>query len=226
MDCSCCPAGVSADPVSFTYQIHVTERCDIAGCKSFAATFPLTLTFDSGVTGAVDEPQYVVRYYGTPTFSLRPWPARTSSLVRRRVCGDDGYRPCATTVRLGGTWRRHKGGAQLVTADFDYRWYLGINEAQEFLPRPLELSAESFAAFLGSGRNSSAFGYSFAGFSRNGSGELAPTALDTSGPLFWQGQPAPVPEPTSLFLVVIRTGRLSALGSGAGTRHQVPFRKH
>jgi hypothetical protein len=43
-------------------------------------------------------------------------------------------------------------GAQLLTPDYDYRWYLGISEVQDYFASAPELSPVSFAEFLGSGQ--------------------------------------------------------------------------
>jgi hypothetical protein len=67
-------------------------------------------------------------------------------------------------------------GAQLLTPDYDYRWYLGISEVQDYFASAPELSPVSFAEFLGSGQNPTAFGYGFNGLDRHRPGELSPNA--------------------------------------------------
>lgn len=210
------PAVVSADPVSFTYQINVTQKCSATGCSPYAAAFPLTLSFDAGITSATTQPDYVDRFYGAPTFS-------SVALDRPDVFA--GASEFASTADIALVvppfdWRhvaQAQRGAQLITADFDYRWYLGIYEVQDFFTSTPVLSAASFATFLGSGRNSTAFGYSFAGLDRNRAGELSPDSVGYSGTAILQDQPTVVPEPMSLLLA--GTG-LAAIGARIRRRNR------
>jgi len=195
-----CPAFAAADPVSFTYQIDVKQRCTGGECVPISVTFPLTLTFDAGVTAERNEPTNIVRWYGAPTFSAVP-------LERPEISSD--ATPFATTVDSSlivepFDWRHvaeANTGAQLITPDFDYRWYLGISEAQDFFPSAPELSPSSFGRFLGMGENPLAFGFSFAVLDRLRPGVISPQSIGYSGTATLLDGQNPVPEPISIALV-------------------------
>src|SRR5688572_28781792 len=70
--CSCVPA--EADPITTRYNVTIRERCfrSFQDCLPFTATFPLTLTFDGGVTFLEESPQGSLASYGRPTFSIVP----------------------------------------------------------------------------------------------------------------------------------------------------------
>jgi hypothetical protein len=63
-----------ADPISVTFQVHVTESCKGDACVPVSVLFPLVVSFDSAVTLAIDRPDYIERNYGVPTFSSIPLP--------------------------------------------------------------------------------------------------------------------------------------------------------
>jgi hypothetical protein len=65
---------VSADPITLTYRITLNERCAAGMCASISRTLPLTIRFDSSVTGRFDDPigMEFTRIYGLPTFSAVP----------------------------------------------------------------------------------------------------------------------------------------------------------
>src|SRR5687768_6391908 len=63
---------VYAEPISFRYNIQITERCD-PECSPFSTSFPLMLTFDSDITFENEfEREGRLQIYGKPRFSTIP----------------------------------------------------------------------------------------------------------------------------------------------------------
>jgi hypothetical protein len=193
-----------AEPIQVVYRINVYERCEYSGsgpqsCAAYEASFPLTLTFDSGVTIGYGDDMDRTRFYGAPTISDIPLPRRTDfppmtetlrqAAERARFSAEDGawIRESAVQIRYGAS----SGGS-----DYHRDFSLLANGLFAFPP---DLNAESFARFLGTAP--------FRQFGFSDSVELASGGFEL---LSYRGTVTPVPEPMSLLLVGSGLGALAA----------------
>ena len=186
---------VSADPVTFTYRIDVTERCSFEFCGSLSLSFPLTLSFDSTRT----EVYPWLHVYGEPTFSAIPLESAPFPLGP-----DSGFVTIQEVQHnLDGTWRHQATASQQwygrsPTGLFSYL-NINLTGVQESLTSPPELSASSFAAFLGHGQYPQAFQYAY--YAYVDGEETDRHNFTYTGFATLLDDTAPVPEPTSLVLL-------------------------
>lgn len=145
-----------AEPIQVVYRIDISSHCQYAGeigggitCSDFYTSFPLTVTFDSGISAEFGDDNDRTRYYGAPSVSDIPLPGRTD------------FPPLSETNRVAGertvfspetqVWSRYAGvqivsGAGLDGSDFHH--ILSITGNGDFSAAP-DLNAASLAQFLG-----------------------------------------------------------------------------
>lgn len=194
----------SADPITATYLVNVTERCFAGGCEAFESAFSLTLRFDSGITFEDLGAQTQVRTYGPPIFSAVP-------LARPEVSSRaaESARTIDVAAFVGpplGPWR-HLADAQHrfeFTEEDNIRhvWHLGLHTIQDKLLTAPELTAASMARFLATPNGpdvSNAFRYVFSRSTPDGI--WLPGSVGYVGSVSLAGGPAPIPEPATMTLL-------------------------
>lgn len=141
-----------AEPIQIVYRIDISSRCQDTGevtCSDFSTSFPLTVTFDSGISVEYGEGNDQGRYYGAPTVSDIPLPSRTD------------FPPLSDTIRLAGEravfapdtqmWSRY-GGVQIRSGasrdGSNFENILSITGSGDSPAFP-DLSGASLAQFLG-----------------------------------------------------------------------------
>jgi hypothetical protein len=210
-----------ADPVTFTYQINVRERCsDLVNCAPFSSSFPLMLTFDSRFT-TFETPEFKVQHFGAPTFSAIP-------LARPDIPPGATFFPGVTR---GTAFRVHNGWTffaeattftQLRTSDRNFVWETRLEAGSAFFP-PDGLpgfSANSLAEFLGRGMSPLGFLYRLIESDRVCCGGPFPGGSTVAYPgtaVLLASDVPPVPEPMSMLLV---GSGLCGLGARAWQRRR------
>lgn len=141
-----------AEPIQIVYRVNVSSRCEYAGdiiCSDFHASFPLTLTFDSGIWIEHGDDNDRTRFYGTPSVSDIPLPHRAD------------FPPLTETIRQAGeraqfsvdtqAWSRFSNVQIRYDASLDgtdFHRSLSLIGSGDF-PSVPDLNGASFAQFLG-----------------------------------------------------------------------------
>jgi hypothetical protein len=199
----------AAEPLTMTYRIDVFKACEYASgtgevCRAFAASFPMTVTFDTTVMSSIETAGDVSRIYGEPTISDIPLPRRTDFPPMT------GSSPIAAErARFDSTidaWRREallsiSESASLDRSDYHRDVSLIASDVAAALPL---LNAESFADFLATAAFRQ-FGLSDSVELSNGGFE----ALSYFGHVSLEPEAAPTPEPASMLLIGTGLGALA-----------------
>ena len=195
------PAAAAADTISFKYSVRIESVCDpdlhCFGLPVGAPRqFPVSLAFDNAVTASTDQANFHSRSYGLPEFSDPPLPRPPLS---PSVAVDSWTREQATLITGAGWLRLGQVGsvASVQNNDFRYVWRTDIFKFSDFLPTAPELSPTSLGSFLSGG----AFSYSYYGQSLSNPDLFTPDSITYRGTATLQDV-SPVPEPTSLLLLV------------------------
>ena len=194
-------SSVCAEPISIVYSIHITDRCVLAQCNTFSAAFPLTMTFDSGVTSQFDSPTFHTKSYGPPSFSAVPLerPAIPPSATPLPRTLDTAAQQAA------GTWEHRAladGLVRLLTPEVDHLWTLRLFASQSGVPTP-ELSPHTMATLLGQPANppgSRAF-FEYGYFAADPRTEQSFDSISYVGSALVADDQAPIPEPATCVLV-------------------------
>jgi hypothetical protein len=192
-----------AGTITLVYAVTVTSWCSAGGsCSPYAATFPLTVTFDDQETGLgvyYNDPglgiSYITRYFGVPTISGSPLPVLANPYVG--VEQDSSYslaRNSGNPYAVGGWQEGRLHSGRIVTGGPEDQWEIGTQLYLEGVPaafpkgNPDMPTAESLVALLNGTVNFRQYGWLL---NEDGEGEGV-----------YYGTATPVPDPGSSLLLL------------------------